>query len=472
MPKRRPSGDGMVRKRTTDGRWEGRIVVGHKENGLPIYQTVLASTQKELTSKLNSYRESFKGVNLTEDSRMSLGAWLDKWLDEHMAFTLRPSTLKGHRHIVNDYIKPHLGGKQIYAVTTADVQKMYNALKKNGKLRVGADGEKGLSGSTVRSVHMVLHEAMEYALREHLIVRNPTESTTIPKASGAVMNILNDEQLDRFMEAIRQEPLWHDLFYTAITTGLRRGELCGLMWTDFDSDSGTLKIKRTLTADGAQLYVGDTKTVSGEREILLPSSTAELLRKRKAESRSKWIFGDWMDFWFREFATPRLKESTREIYGYRIYKQIIPRIGHIPLKELKQADLQGFYASLKKEGRLIRTEQYGEGLSDAHIRSIHAHCKAALDKAVEQGLIYVNPAKNCKLPSKRSREMQILTKEEMQRLLIQAIAFILYATNVWTPTLTGIALLFGIGNAFDSVVSLVAYMFLLKKEKINILKVE
>ena len=109
-------------------------------------------------------------------------------------------------------------------------------------------------------------------------------------------------------------------------------------------------------------------------------------------------FGDWMDFWFREFASPRLKESTKETYGYRIYKQIIPRLGHIPLKELKQADLQGFYASLKKEGRLIRTEQYGEGLSDAHIRSIHAHCKAALDKAVEQGLIYVNPAKNCKLP--------------------------------------------------------------------------
>ncbi len=99
---------------------------------------------------------------------------------------------------------------------------------------------------------MVLHEAMEYALREHLIVKNPAENTTIPKASGAVMNILNDEQLDRFMEAIKQEPLWHDLFYTAITTGVRRGELCGLMWTDFDSDHGTLKIKRTLTSDGAK----------------------------------------------------------------------------------------------------------------------------------------------------------------------------------------------------------------------------
>ena len=139
---------------------------------------------------------------------------------------------------------------------------------------------------------MVLHEAMEYALREHLIVKNPAENTTIPKASGAVMNILNDEQLDRFMEAIKQEPLWHDLFYTAITTGVRRGELCGLMWREFDSDHGTLKIKRTLTSDGAKLYVGDTKTVSGEREILLPSSTVELLKsERQKADQNGYSFG-------------------------------------------------------------------------------------------------------------------------------------------------------------------------------------
>lgn len=332
MAKRRPSGDGMVRKRTTDGRWEGRIVVGHKENGLPIYQTILASTQKELTSKLNSYRESFKGVNLTENSRMSLGTWLDKWLDEYMAVTLRPSTLKGYQHIINDYIKPHLGGKQIYAVTTADIQKMYNALKKNGRLRAGADGEKGLSGSTVRSVHMVLHEVMEYALREHLIVKNPTENTTIPKASGAVMNILNDEQLDRFMEAIKQEPLWHDLFYTAITTGLRRGELCGLMWTDFDGDNGTLKIKRTLTSDGAKLYVGDTKTVSGEREILLPSSTVELLKKRKVESRSKWIFPNFI----------KTEEPINPALAYSMLKRILKKAG---LPSIRFHDLRHTFAT-------------------------------------------------------------------------------------------------------------------------------
>ena len=256
--------------------------------------------------------------------------------DEYMAMTLRASTLKGYRHIINEYIKPHLGGKQIYAVTTADIQKMYNALKKNGRLKVGADGEKGLSGSTVRSVHMVLHEAMEYALREHLIVKNPAENTTIPKASGAVMNILNDEQLDRFMEAIKQEPLWHDLFYTAITTGVRRGELCGLMWTDFDSDHGTLKIKRTLTSDGAKLYVGDTKTVSGEREILLPSSTVELLKKRKTESRSKWIFPNFI----------KTEEPISPALAYSTLKRILKKAG---LPSIRFHDLRHTFATMAIE---------------------------------------------------------------------------------------------------------------------------
>ena len=52
MAKRRPSGDGMVRKRE-DGRWEGRIVVGHKENGESIFRYVSAKSQKALTKKLH-----------------------------------------------------------------------------------------------------------------------------------------------------------------------------------------------------------------------------------------------------------------------------------------------------------------------------------------------------------------------------------------------------------------------------------
>ena len=86
MAKRRPSGDGMVRKRE-DGRWEGRIVVGHKKNGTPIFQHAYAHTQKELTEKLHQNIERYQDVELTEDSRMTLGEWLDRWLTEYKAIS-------------------------------------------------------------------------------------------------------------------------------------------------------------------------------------------------------------------------------------------------------------------------------------------------------------------------------------------------------------------------------------------------
>ncbi len=71
MAKRRPSGDGMVRKRD-DGRWEGRIVVGHKQNGDSIFRCVYAEPQKELTTKLRQNIDAYQGIDLTEQSRVTL----------------------------------------------------------------------------------------------------------------------------------------------------------------------------------------------------------------------------------------------------------------------------------------------------------------------------------------------------------------------------------------------------------------
>ena len=80
MAKRRPSGDGMVRKRE-DGRWEGRIVVGHKKSGDSIFRYISAPTQKELSAKLRQLTEAYKGVDLTEESNMalSLSGWTNGW---------------------------------------------------------------------------------------------------------------------------------------------------------------------------------------------------------------------------------------------------------------------------------------------------------------------------------------------------------------------------------------------------------
>ena len=156
MAKRRPSGDGMVRKRE-DGRWEGRIVVGHKKNGTPIFQHAYAHTQKELTEKLHQNIERYQDVELTEDSRMTLGEWLDRWLTEYKAGTVRPGTLKSYRCYIEYYIKPQLGDKQISLISQQDIQRMYRRLKTEGRIHEHPEMDHQLSDSMVRHIHSTLH---------------------------------------------------------------------------------------------------------------------------------------------------------------------------------------------------------------------------------------------------------------------------------------------------------------------------
>ncbi len=290
MGKRRPSGDGMVRKRD-DGRWEGRIVVGHKANGDPIFRHVYAKTQKALTEKLHQSIECYQDVELTEDSRMTLGEWLDRWLAEYKDGTIRPGTLEGYRNYIENYIKPQLGGKQVSLITTQDVQRMYRRLKNGGRVREDAEGSKRLSDSTVRHIHTMLHGAMKAAVQEHIIPKNPTENATAPKLNYKPMQVLNEQELDTFLQAVQNDDVWRDFFYTELMTGLRRGEICALMWRDFDAKTGTLGISRTLHSKGQGIYaLGDTKTSQGNRTNILPESVAALLRARKKASISQWIF--------------------------------------------------------------------------------------------------------------------------------------------------------------------------------------
>lgn len=292
MARRRPSGDGMVRKRE-DGRWEGRIVVGHKRNGDPIFRYVLAKTQKELLDKLHRDIETYQDMELTEDSRMTLGEWLDRWLDEYAADTLRPSTLRSYRQYIRCYIKPVLGDKVISRITRMDIQKMYTQLKREGRIHDHPEYGHELSDTMVLRIHAMLHRCLKDAVTAHVIPRNPTDGATVPKASYKPKQILTREQMETFLAAVEQNEVWRDFFYTELTTGLRRGEICGLMWQDFDETAGTLKISRSVNMPKAGvLEIGETKTSRGRRTIHLPPSTVQRLRERKKHAFSQWIFPD------------------------------------------------------------------------------------------------------------------------------------------------------------------------------------
>ena len=341
MAKRRPSGDGMVRKRD-DGRWEGRIVVGHKENGDSIFRYVYAPTQKELSTKLRQHIDSYQGADLTEQSRMTLSEWLNQWL-ENMADTLRPNTLRNYRSYIENHIRPSLGDKQLARLTPKDIQRFYEKL--GGSLASG----------TVRRIHTTLHGALKAAQQAHLIASNPTEQIIAPKFSYGAKQILTDEQLDVFMRVIAEDEIWCDFFYTELTTGLRRGEICGLKWEDFDEVAGTLKVCHTVYREaGGELTAGDTKTNAGTRKILLPASTAAVLSERKESALSEWIFPNLL----------KPEQPTDPGSAYRQLKVLLKRAG---LPNIRFHDLRHTFA----------THALASGVDVKTLSSILGHTRAA-----------------------------------------------------------------------------------------------
>lgn len=319
MAKRRPSGDGMVRKRE-DGRWEGRIVVGHKDSGDSIFRYVYADTQKELTAKLRKCITAYQGVDLTERSRITLSEWLDQWLIS-IDGTVRPSTLNGYRSYIENYIRPGLGEKRITQIKAADIQKFYDKL-----------GQTLASGS-VRQIHTTLHGIMKAAQQARLIPRNPVDEVVPPKFSYQQKQVLTDEQLAVFMNVIKEDEVWFDFFYTEIMTGLRRGEICGLRWEDFDEVNGTLKVCRTVRREkGTGLTTGDTKTYAGTQKISLPPSVTAILKERKQTALTDWIFPNPLC----------LEQPTAPDSAYRRMKLLLEQAG---LPDIRFHDLRHTFAT-------------------------------------------------------------------------------------------------------------------------------
>ena len=354
MAKRRPSGDGMVRKRE-DGRWEGRIVVGHKDNGDSIFRYIYADTQKELTTKLRQNIDAFQGVELTGQSKMTLAEWLDRWLEKYMTGSVRPGTLEGYRKDMDNHVKPYLGEKLLIKLTSDDLRELYQLLLKRGRKLPRQNCGPGLAPATVRGIHTTLHHALKAAVDEGLIPFNPAEKVTPPRVQNAPKQVLTHDQLEKFLCAIRFDPIWHDFFYTELTTGLRRGELCGLTWKDFDSEAGTLKVQRTIhSRKGGELEAGETKTYAGQRTILLPHSTVRLLRERKETALTQWVFHDPL----------RPERPVNPGSAYRRLKELLKQAG---LPSLRFHDLRHTFA----------THALASGVDAKTLSGILGHTKAS-----------------------------------------------------------------------------------------------
>lgn len=351
MGKRRASGEGLLRWRKDRRHWEGRIVVGTNEKGKPISKCFSGKTQREVVEQMSLYRERLRGMTLSQDSRMKLRDWTEKWLNEYMVHLIRPQTVANYRRECELHIYPYLGDCQISKITTIQIQRMYNDLKENGRRSQVEKKGKGLTGNTVRGIHMLLHEIMEFALKENMILRNPTNGTTIPKIEPVELQVLDEKQLKTFLAAIQKDEEWKDFFYLEIMTGLRRGEICALKWSDFDMVERKLYVNRALSAQGV---IGKTKTSYSERVIKLPYSVYQLLVDRKKSAQSEWMF-------------PHPNDTTNPIPGDMALHQLRRILDSAGLPCIRFHDLRHTFA----------THAVSAGIDPKTLSSILGHSKAS-----------------------------------------------------------------------------------------------
>jgi integrase len=156
-------------------------------------------------------------------------------------------------------------------------------------------GEGGLSAQSVVHLHRVLHRALAQAVKWQLRARNPVDAVEPPKPERREMRALDEDQTAELLSVLEGRRLYIPVLL-AVTTGLRRGELLGLRWSDVDLASGTLTVQQTLEQTKDGLRFKSPKTHRSRRSIVLPEMTVEALGShRAAQAEEKLALGPAWD---------------------------------------------------------------------------------------------------------------------------------------------------------------------------------
>ena len=292
MPKRRANGEGNIRKRK-DGRWEGLYTVGHDpETGKAIIKNVLGKTQAEVKEKLKKAIEENVGIDYGKAKTYTVGSWLEAWMENYAKVKLRPSTFKTSQDFLKNHIKPQIGGIPLADLTSLDLQRFYKHLLDGGRVdRIEAKKKpKGLAPKTVRNIHQMIGSAYNLALEQRLVTKNPTQGCALPKAEHKEMQTLPIEQLTSFLREAKDSGVFA-LYYIDLTTGLRRGELLGLKWSDIDLGKGDLRVQRQIGRIDGKIIEMPLKTKKAYRTLPLSADAIDvLMQQRRKTGNSEWVF--------------------------------------------------------------------------------------------------------------------------------------------------------------------------------------
>ena len=289
MARKRKSGTGTIRQRK-DGRWEGRAVVGYDDKGLPKTKNVLAKTKHECQEKLTKLMEtvgSAKSEKICAD--MPFGEWMDFWYQTYIKSGLRPATQNTYESTIYQHIIPQLGKIPLCQLTQKDLQQFYAHLKKEGRLVRTEQYGKGLSDRMVRMCHAKCRAALDQAVQENLIRTNPAVGCKLPPKRSREMQVLSRQELQRFLIQAKADG-YFELFLLDLSTGLRRGELLALQWSDLDLDTGTLSVTKQVYEVNGKMQLSVPKTKASIRKLVLPPAVVEVFREYRKTAKSRWLF--------------------------------------------------------------------------------------------------------------------------------------------------------------------------------------
>jgi integrase len=216
------------------------------------------------------------GAGEHRQARVTVGQLLEEWLSQ-VGPDLSPTTLHGYRRYIDRLLVPRIGRLRLDQLTTANLDKLYRTLRESG-----GEGGRPLSPATVRQAHAVLRRALVQAERWGWIMRNPAALASPPKLKRTEIRPPSAEDVKRILDAARVEsPELGLAVWLAAVTGARRGELCGIQWSDVDLDASSVVIRRSVVELSHELTIKDPKTHQ-VRRIALDDATGGLLRERHA----------------------------------------------------------------------------------------------------------------------------------------------------------------------------------------------
>ena len=286
MRERRAKGTGSIRQKK-NGSWEARVTIGYDpKTGKQIWKSVSGKTQTEARKRMSAILADLDKGIYTEPTKMTVGKWLDTWLTDYCG-SIKESTLGQYRQVCRVHLKKHFGAIALSGLKPHMIQRMYNDLVKGGT-----------SPKTVKNINGVLHKALQQAVLLQFIPVNPCDAVQLPKAVKPDLCVLNEQQINDFLQAIRGTE-YENILKVDLFTGMRQGEIMGLTWDRIDFEAGTILIDRQMILErkrGGEYKFDSTKTEKS-RKLKPARFVMDILREcRKQQLQDKLKAGAlWND---------------------------------------------------------------------------------------------------------------------------------------------------------------------------------